>query len=482
MNLTEKLSEEEQRIARLRLKSISPNDGKYAKDSQKLVPYLSAEAEWRAFALVQRALLATRVEFGLAEQRHLDEIDKAIEKFDPLNAALLEEGPVKHDQLAVLDELGNHMSEETKALLHPGTTSYDIVDTTRAHLFKGAWKDVVRPKVAEVLEKLCYLAEENSNVLQTGRTHLQRTSPVPFMTTLALYAARIANRTEKCDDAFGDLRGKVSGIVGTGASIDAVIGEGKSLEFEEKVLAKFGLKPDYTATQVTQKERLCDVGNGIVTLMRVLGDFANDMRILYSSEINEVTSRDAAKRLGGSSADAGKNNPINWENIAGKVAVVESGMRVLYEMIQTDLQRDLRSSVQGRYQPHQMIAETYESFCRASRALDQLSVNRDIMRQHLHVVQTFPSEAMVAILRGHGYVHPKHGVGHEAVKEFSKVAKRENQPLIAVALDDEHFKGFYNGLTQKERDILDGRLEFYLGSSLDRARLNMEYARKVAGG
>lgn len=76
--------------------------------------------------------------------------------------------------------------------------------------------------------------------------------------------------------------------------------------------------------------------------MGVLADFANDMRMLYSSEIQEVTSMDAAKRLGGSSADAGKNNPINWENIAGKFAVVESGMRVLYAMITTDFQRDLR--------------------------------------------------------------------------------------------------------------------------------------------
>lgn len=76
--------------------------------------------------------------------------------------------------------------------------------------------------------------------------------------------------------------------------------------------------------------------------MGVLANFANDMRILYSSEIQEVTSMDAAKRMGGSSADAGKNNPINWENIAGKFAIVESGMRILYEMMRTDMQRDLR--------------------------------------------------------------------------------------------------------------------------------------------
>jgi len=65
-----------------------------------------------------------------------------------------------------------------------------------------------------------------------------------------------------------------------------------------------------------QKEDLADAGHALVTLMHVIGDFANDIRILYSSDIGEVTSRDNAERLGGSSADAGKNNPINYENIS----------------------------------------------------------------------------------------------------------------------------------------------------------------------
>jgi adenylosuccinate lyase len=49
-----------------------------------------------------------------------------------------------------------------------------------------------------------------------------------------------------------------------------VIGEGKSLEFEKRVLAELGLEPDYTATQIVQKESLADVGNSLVTLMAVL--------------------------------------------------------------------------------------------------------------------------------------------------------------------------------------------------------------------
>lgn len=461
-----------------RLRNISPDDAKYAKDSEKLIPYLSAEAEWLACAKVQRTLLETRVEFGRAKREQLDVLDAIMPK---LSAARMDEleGKLRHDQLAVIEEMGAHAGDEIKALLHPGTTSYDILDTARSYLLKNAWNTVMRPKIGETIEKLCTLAESSKDVLRAGRTHLQDTSPVTYGGMFAGYAARLAERTDKCDSAFNNLRGKISGIVGTGGSIDAVIGQGKSLEFEECVLAKLGLKPDLTATQVVQKERLSDAGHALTTLMHVLGDFANDVRILYSSAIGELTSLAAKARLAGSSADAAKNNPINYENIAGKAAVVESGMRVLYEMIKTDLERDLRSSVQARYQPQGMMVQTYESFCRASKALDDLFIIQDRTAENLKRVRQFPSEAMTAITRAHGYVHPQHGVGHSAVAEFSKIAKKEGTPLLHVALRDFHFREFYNTLPDNHMRILQGELEHYLGSAHARAEHNIMYARKI---
>jgi len=168
-------------------------------------------------------------------------------------------------------------------------------------------RKVIRPETTNTVKSLCDLSENTIDVLQVGRTHLKDTSPVLFGGIMASYAARLADRISRCDLYFNDLRGKISGIVGTGASIDMVIGDGKSLEFEEIVLEKLELTPDYTATQITQKERFADIGYGIVSLMSVLGDFANDMRMLYSSSIQEVSDRESAARLGGSSADAGKN-------------------------------------------------------------------------------------------------------------------------------------------------------------------------------
>ena len=222
IDLVSKLTDADRAVAQFRLRSVSPDAGKYGRESEPIAEYLSAEAEWKACAFFQKVLLETRVAFGSAESRHVEEVERALPLFDPLNAALLEERVTKHDQLAVLEELGRHISLETKALLHPGTTSYDILDTVRSYLLRECWNTVMREKVSEVIESLCDLSPLYQQVLQVGRTHLQKTSPIPFGTTLAGYAARLAKRVEVCDRAFSSLKGKVSGIVGTGASVDFV--------------------------------------------------------------------------------------------------------------------------------------------------------------------------------------------------------------------------------------------------------------------
>jgi adenylosuccinate lyase len=480
LNLVSKLSTEERWLRKFQRLCISPDDAKYADASSKLVPYLSMDAELKACVKVQRTLLETRVKFGQANPKSLKELDSAIPKIDTLNINLIEKKVTKHDQLAVLEEIGRYVSPATKALLHPGTTAYDILETARAYLFSRAWNEVIKPEIKKSIKKLCGLSKKSMGILQVGRTHLQNTSPVPFGTTLASYAARIANRSEKCDSAFNGLEGKISGIVGTGASIDIVIGKGSSIKFEKAVLAKLGLKPDYTATQITQKEKLTDVGHGLTTLIGVLADFTNDTRMLYSSAIGEVTSRDNAKRLGGSSADATKNNPIDYENITGKAVVVESGMRVLYEMIHSDFQRDLRGSVQGRYQPQAMMVETYEAFRRLNKVLPQLSINEDKIAANLQAIRNNPSEAMVAILRGEpGWIHSKYGLGHDFVKEIGKIAKKTGRPLTQVALEDLEFKSLYDRLPSEKQRILSGELELYVGSAIKRAEINRNYALKA---
>ena len=141
LDLVSQLTPDEKVIAEFRLRSVCPNDRKYGKTTNKLRDYLSAEAEWKECARIQSVLLEIRANYGQAKPEQVREVVDALDKIDLLNISLLEEKVTNHDQLAVLEEIGRHVSPETKALLHPGTTSYDILDTARTHLIQRAWKE-----------------------------------------------------------------------------------------------------------------------------------------------------------------------------------------------------------------------------------------------------------------------------------------------------------------------------------------------------
>jgi len=154
-------------------------------------------------------------------------------------------------------------------------------------------------------------------------------------------------------------------------------------------------------------------------------------------------------------------------------------MPVVYDLIMSDLERDLTGSVEVRYEPGGMLTKTYEMFTRSSKALPNLDIVSDRVQKNLQKVRDKPSEAMVAILRGEGWVHSEYGVGHSFVKKIGKIAQNEDVPLMKVAKRDQEFMELYKGLTPMKRSILDGQIENYLGSSEYRRDHNIEYAKKV---
>ena len=143
---------------------------------------------------------------------------------------------------------------------------------------------------------------------------------------------------------------------------------------------------------------------------------------------------------------------------------------------------DLRSSVQARYQPGLMMAETYESFVRANKGLNTLFVNREKVEKNLLPVRENPTEAMTAILRGEGWAHPELGIGHDFVKEKAKEAKKRNMKLVDVCLEDDEFTKMYDNLPESKQEVLQGKFENYMVSAKERARKNVNNARLIEVG
>ncbi len=436
---------------------ICPLDYKYY--DEKLAQYISGAATWRACAEVQVALMRGRLHFGKATAENVAEMEAAFKIFSPADTHDLEEKVTRQDQLAVLREFRKYVIQDTYDKMHPGTTSYDILDTARNLMFKRVAEELIKPKALELLKTLVNLAEEYENRIQVGRTHNQWTSPVTFGYTIAAYASRLDDRIDKLVDAADKLEGKISGIVATSASVATVLGREVALPFQQYVLEEIlGLKVCRDASQVVSKEKLTDYAHAYVSMQGVLADMANTMRLLQSSEISEISGRETKARLGGSSADPSKNNPIQFENVAGVWEEVMSGMNVIYHLQVSDHSRDLRGSVQARFQPQHIIAIVYDSLKRMAKQMSDIVVNEEAMDRHLAAANRYPAEALNAVLKAYNFPD-----AHKTVQEFSKRAMRENRPLIEIALEDPEIHLLWETrITEEQRGHLEN-IRLYSG-------------------
>ncbi|MDR2190152.1 MAG: hypothetical protein LBP53_02990 [Candidatus Peribacteria bacterium] len=62
---------------------------------------------------------------------------------------------------------------------------------------------------------------------------------------------------------------------------------------------------------------------------------------------------------------------------------------------------------------------------------------------------------------------------------MAQKAQKEGKNLLEVCLEDLEFAELFPKLTEDQQRILKGELERYIGTSLERAEKNIEYAREV---
>jgi adenylosuccinate lyase len=471
--------------------NFCPVDVKYRHD--ELIPFLSFAAEARYCAKVHTALMRGLKKYEKATDQNVKEMEEAENKVSPALIYELEEKITRHDQQAVImalrgvrseqsedakkkiskelhDYFKGLVSEDTAVKIHPGTTSFDILDTARSMMYKNAMTKVVIPEAKKLLITLVNLAkdyagkppeskEKDIGRVQVGRTHGQHTSPTLFSYAIINYALRLEDRIKELERAIGELQGKVSGIVGTHASIGTIVGLENALEFEKYVVEDLcGLKVCPVSHQTVWREKWSDLTHFLVTVDMPIADMANSMRQLQRSEIHEVGERMGEERRGGSSADPSKSNPINFENITGMFELVIASQVSMDHTGISEHQRDLRNSVVQRFEPVHVTCEVYESIKRANKVMNTLAVYPEDMDRNIKQAKKFgTAEALHAVLKA--YQHPD---PHEAVRKLTKKAMQEDRPLIEVALEEPSIKEYWDEING-EHKLAVTDFESYIG-------------------
>ncbi|GGE30872.1 adenylosuccinate lyase [Marinicauda pacifica] len=309
-----------------------------------VVPQSAAEAVWTA----------KDVEFDIAR---IDEIERE----------------VKHDVIAFLTHLGEHVGEQAR-FVHQGLTSSDVLDTCLAVQMRDA-ADLLLAGLDRLLAALATRAKEHKNTVCIGRSHGIHAEPTTFGIKLARFYAEFDRARTRLIAAREEIATcAISGAVGTFANIDPRV--------EEHVAEQLGLTPEPVSSQVIPRDRHANYFAVLGLVASSIENLAVEIRHLQRSEVREAEEF-FSKGQKGSSAMPHKRNPILTENLTGLARLVRSAVMPAMENVALWHERDIsHSSVERGIGPDATVHLDF-ALHRAAGVIEKLVVREEAMKANL---------------------------------------------------------------------------------------------------
>jgi adenylosuccinate lyase len=282
-----------------------------------------------------------------------------------------------HDVAAFVDVLSASAGQPAGRWIHYGLTSSDVLDTALAVQLREVGA-IVLAGAEQLTQALAKLARDNVDTLCVGRTHGVHAEPTTFGVKIAGFAAEAARNRDRLRRAFDQAAvGALSGAVGTYSATDPA--------FEERVLARLGLKAETISTQVVARDRLAELLQAIALAGAGLERLATEIRHLQRTEVREVQEPFRSGAQKGSSAMPHKRNPITSERITGLARVLRGNAQAATENVALWHERDISHSGAERIiLPDSTILLDYMQHL-AIRLVEGLVVDRDRMLANLEI-------------------------------------------------------------------------------------------------
>jgi len=284
------------------------------------------------------------------------------------------EAEVKHDVIAFLTELAEHVGEPAR-FVHQGLTSSDVLDTCLAAQMTQA-ADLLLKDLDTVLAALKRRAMEHKMTVCMGRSHGIHAEPVTLGLKFASFHAEFARAHARLEAARADIATcALSGAVGTFANIDPAV--------EAHVAAKLGLVPEPVSTQVIPRDRHALFFAVLGVIASSVERLAMEIRHLQRTEVREAEEYFSPGQKG-SSAMPHKRNPILTENLTGLARVVRGAVVPAMENVALWHERDIsHSSVERMICPDATVTLDF-ALARLAGVVDKLVVHQDAIDANLN--------------------------------------------------------------------------------------------------
>ncbi len=307
----------------------------------------SPETKFRIWFEIEAHACDAQADLGVIPRENAEAVWRAkdvefdVDRIDEIEAV------TKHDVIAFLTHLAEHIGSEEARFVHQGMTSSDVLDTTlNVQLVRAA--DILLDDMDRVLAALKMRAYEHKDTVRIGRSHGIHAEPTTMGLTFARFYAEMARGKARLERARDEVAtGAISGAVGTFANIDPRV--------EEHVCAKMGLRPEPISTQVIPRDRHAMFFATLGVIASSIENIAIEIRHMQRTEVLEAEEFFSPGQKG-SSAMPHKRNPVLTENLTGLARLVRMAVIPAMENVALWHERDIsHSSVERAIAPDATI-------------------------------------------------------------------------------------------------------------------------------
>ena len=340
-----------------------------------MVAIWSPESKFRIWYEIEAHACQAMADIGVIPQANADAVWRAkdvefdIARIDEIEAV------TKHDVIAFLTHLAEHIGSEEARFVHQGMTSSDVLDTClNVQLVRAA--DLLIADVQALLAALKRRAYEHKMTIRIGRSHGIHAEPTTMGLTFARFYAEMDRNLERLRIARAEIAtGAISGAVGTFANIDPQV--------EEHVCTKLGLTPEPISTQVIPRDRHAAFFAALGVVGSSIENIATEIRHLQRTEVLEAEEF-FSKGQKGSSAMPHKRNPVLTENLTGLARLVRMAVVPALENVTLWHERDIsHSSVERNIGPDTTITLDF-ALNRLTQVIDKLVIYPDNMLANMN--------------------------------------------------------------------------------------------------
>ena len=389
-----------------------------------------------AFGILKKAAAQANLALGALDEERAAAIQQAADEVisgklqDHFPLVIYQTGSGTQSNMNVNEVIANRANEILgKKLVHPNDhvnksqSSNDTFPTAMHIAAVQAVEDRLLPALDQLADTFARLEKENTDIIKTGRTHLQDATPLTLGQEISAWYAMLTETRAMLTQSLTGVRKLALGGTAVGTGLNAPQG---FAELSAQKISEITGKPFETAPNkfhaLTAKDALVFCHGAMKALAADLMKIANDVRWLASGPrcgIGEIT---IPENEPGSSIMPGKVNPTQCEALT----------MVCVKVMGNDAAIGFAAS-QGNFQLNVFMPVLICSFLESARLLADAmhSFNLHCAEGILPNLQKIDenmnkSLMLVTALNPH--------IGYENAAKIAKLAHKENLTLKEAAL------------------------------------------------